>query len=340
MKRIILSMAAFAALGLVSCVKDEQDPNALIPEEKPEAPVTLVINEVDPNNKKLEFYNTGSEEISLKGCYLTKDGADKWEFPDVKVAAKGRVVYTARNESEDVSLGPKFGVSATKGFKIELFDKNDKALDVLDNSKESDKFFEFAEGIDPVQTLGRQSDGAAQWVIFCPGSIGESNDKGTFVINWGEALPEPEGALVINEINGNGGDADKYIELYNGTSEEVSLNGYQLYYGVDITWQGESTHVIPSKGYLVLKGAKKTGDLQKGLSAGKYIVVKLVDAEGKEVDVFQRGDGSGEAVADGEYIDKSYSRVPDGSGEWYYTPAEGTAGASNGNDPAGLEKVQ
>ena len=126
-------MAAIAALAVVSCVKDERDPNALIPEEKPEAPVTLLINELDPNNKKLEFFNNGTEEISLKGCYMIKDGTDRWEFPDVKVAPKGIIVYTAN--STDPNEGPEFGMSPTKGFKMELFDKNDKALDIVDNLK-------------------------------------------------------------------------------------------------------------------------------------------------------------------------------------------------------------
>lgn len=337
MKKIILTLAAIAALGMVSCVKDEQDPNALIPEEKPEAPVTLVINELDPNNKKLEFYNNGSEEINIDGCYLLKDGGDKWVFPNIKIPAKGIVVYTAK--STDPKDGPSFGMSATKGFKIELFDKNDKVLDVIDNSKDSEKFFSFEENVDPVQTLGRKTDGDAQWVIFCPGSIGETNSNGTFVQNWGETPPEPEGKLVINEINGNGADADKYIELFNGTSSEIAVSGYSLTYGGKTTWTGGADQKIASKGYLLLKGTKGSGDLSQGLSAGKYIIVELLNAEGQVIDSFKRGDGSGSSVGADEYTDKSYSRVPNGKGDWYYTSTEGTQGASNGDDASGLEKI-
>ena len=35
MKKIFLALAALAAMTAVSCVKDEQNPNALVPEVKP-----------------------------------------------------------------------------------------------------------------------------------------------------------------------------------------------------------------------------------------------------------------------------------------------------------------
>ncbi|MGM9736530.1 MAG: lamin tail domain-containing protein [Candidatus Cryptobacteroides sp.] len=339
MKRIILSLAAVAAIGLVSCVKDEQDPNALIPEEKPEVPITLVINELDPNNKKLEFYNNGSEEINLNGCYLIKDGTDKWEFPDVKVAANGIVVYTAK--SSDPKDGPSFGMSATKGFKIELFDKNDKALDVLDNSKDSEKFFSFEEGIDPVQTLGRKTDGDAQWVIFCPGSIGEANDKGTFVQNWGEA--PKVGKVVLNELNGN----DKYIELLNIGNADVDLEGWNMYKDGSETpnWTGPKDMKITPGQYLVLQSVdikNPTGDasyvpdytyeFNSGFSSKKGVKIELKNAKGEEVDVFTRGETIGAGISQEKTY--SYSRVPDGTGEFVY--ALPTKGAKNGEKVADI----
>lgn len=331
----MLSMAAVAALCITSCVKDELNPDALIPAEKPEAPVTLVINEVDPNNKKLEFYNDGQEEISLKGCYLLKDGSDRWDFPDVKVAAKGHVVYTAK--SADANDGPSFGMSATKGFKIELFDKNDKSLDVLDNSKDSDKFFTFDEGIDPVQTLGRKTDGDPQWVVFCPGSIGDANDKGTFVRNWGEA-PAVEATVVLNEMCGLGADNEKFIELYNPGSKEVSLAGYTISKDESTCWTGADDAKIPAKGFFAIIGAKgSTPDgFSSGFSAKKSVIVELFDADGKKLDTFQRGEkGTGWGDQSLDEAAGSWSRIPDGTGKFKVTEATpGKANKTEGTEDA------
>lgn len=320
MKKIFFPIAAIAALFMSSCVKDEQNPDALIPEEKPEAPVTLLINELDPNNKKLEFYNNGNEEISLKGCYIIKDESDRWEFPDVKVAPKGIVVYTAK--SADPKDGPSFGMSATKGFKLEMFDKNDKVLDVVDNSKESDKFFAFEEGINPVQTLGRKTDGDAQWVVFCPGSIGESNAKGTVSFNWGEAPAGP--AIVLNELCGNGADAEKFIELYNTTNKEISLKGYKLFKDEAECWAAADDLKIGAKSVYAIVGAKGTtpDGFSSGFSAKKSVIVELYDPEGKVVDKFQRGEkGEGWGSQSLDAIDGSWSRVPDGTGKFLITKA-------------------
>ncbi|MGM9739750.1 MAG: lamin tail domain-containing protein [Candidatus Cryptobacteroides sp.] len=342
MKHIFLPMAAIAALAVVSCVKDERDPNALIPEEKPEAPVTLLINELDPNNKKLEFFNNGTEEISLKGCYMIKDGTDRWEFPDVKVAPKGIIVYTA--SSTDPKEGPEFGMSPTKGFKMELFDKNDKALDIVDNSKDSEKFFEFEKGIDPVQTLGRKTDGDPQWVVFCPGSIGESNAKGTFIHNWGE-VPKV-GKLVLNELNGN----DKYIEFLNIGDADVDLEGWNMYKDESETpnWTGQKGMKVAPGEYYVLQSVdinNPSGDetyvpdftkeFDSGLSAKKGIKIELKNEKGEQVDIFVRGETIGAGLSQEKTL--SYSRVPDGTGEFVY--AEPTRGSKNGEKVSDIPQI-
>lgn len=313
-------------MSLSSCVADRLNPDALIPEPEPEVPVTLLINELDPNNKKLEFYNNGSVEINLKGCYLIKDDTDRWDFPEVKVAAGGLLVYTAK--SADPKDGPSFGMSATKGFKLEIFDKNDKSLDVVDNSKGSEKFFTFDEGIDPVQTLGRKTDGDGQWGIFCPGSIGQPNEKGSFQFNWGEAPAGP--AIVLNELCGNGADSEKFIELYNTTDKELSLKGYKIYKDEAECWKAADDLKIAAKSVYAIVGAKgstPTG-FSSGFSAKKNVIVELYGPEDKVIDKFQRGEkGEGWGNQGLDQIEGSWSRVPDGSGKFLIT--EATVGALN-----------
>lgn len=179
MKKILL-VAALAGFVSVSCVKDEVYSGELPVEEVAQ---TLCINEVCPNQKKIELYNTGKKEINLSGCSMLKDDSDLWELPSVKLAAGAVVVFTAK--SSNPADGPSFGLSATKGFKLELLDKKGSRLDLLDNSKGTDQFFSFDETQDD-QTLGRKTDGDSQWVIFNPGSIGSSNSTGKFSANWGK----------------------------------------------------------------------------------------------------------------------------------------------------------
>lgn len=319
MKKILFTMAALAAAAMVSCVKDEKwEPTG------PEQPATetevktLCINEVSPNTKKLEFFNTGKEEIDLKGCYLVKDGGDRWDFPAVKLGAGKVIVYTAK--STDPKEGPSFGMSATKGFKLELFNSKDAALDVLDNSKGSEKFFEFDES-QADQTLGRKADGDGQWVIFNPGSIGESNSKGTFVQNWGEKVePKPAGPEVVtlNEINGN----DKFIEIFNGSKSDSDISGVKILKdGKDVWTAAENTILKAGEYYLlysedvVVEGGAQAGyDAAKvfnsGLSSKKAVQVTLTKGDGTTIDDFNLAEHP-----TGKAIKGSYGRNKDG--KWY-----------------------
>lgn len=138
--------------------------------------------------------------------------------------------------------------------------------------------------------------------------------------------------LVLNEINGTGADADKYIELYNGGKKEIDLTGVQVTYKGAVTWEGKGQK-IAAGGYFVMQGTKG-GDMSQGLSAAARVRIELLDPSGKVVDFFQRGNADGEK--DTENTDYDYSRVPNGTGAWYYTPAAGTKGADNGKDTTGL----
>ena len=339
MKKIFLTLAAIAAMTAVSCVKDEQNPDALVPEKKPEAPVTLCINELDPNNKKIELYNFGSAEIDLAGCYMTKDGGDKWDLPSIKLAAGAVVVYTAK--SADPKDGPAFGMSATKGFVLELFHKKDETLDKVDNSKGSDKFFTFAEDVDPVETLGRKTDGSSEWVIFKPGTIGAPNSGGTVKHNWGDVPLVAK--VVLNELNGN----DKYIELYNAGNAEASLAGWTIYKdgGDEATWTGAASVKIAAGQYLVLYSEDVVTDhpdvdasmiFASGLSAKKTLKIEIKDAAGASIDVFTRGAEPWNVEKWKSDKEHSYSRVPDGEGPFVF--ALPTEGAKNGDKVKDIEQ--
>lgn len=163
--------------------------------------------------------------------------------------------------------------------------------------------------------------------------------------------------IVLNELSG----ADKYIELYNTTDAEVSLEGvYLVKYdsskegGKSTTWTGKAGMKIAAKGYVVLESSDladeaEGGDpnyayesenhvFKGGLSGKKNVFIELYNAKDEVLSEFKRGDeGAGWNQVSGFNNDKkhSFSRVPDG-GEWAY--ALPTKGAANGAKVADIEQ--
>ena len=163
--------------------------------------------------------------------------------------------------------------------------------------------------------------------------------------------------VVLNELSG----ADKFIELYNTTDKEVSLEGLCLVKydaskdgGKSTTWTGKAGMKIAAKGYVVLESSDladeaEGGDpnyayesadhvFKGGLSGKKNLKIELVDAQENVLDAFARGEeGAGWNQVSGFNNDKkhTFSRVPDGTGEWAY--ADPTKGAANGAKVAEIE---
>ncbi len=151
-------------------------------------------------------------------------------------------------------------------------------------------------------------------------------------------IPDSElkGNLVLNEINGSGADEEKYIELYNNSDKEIDLKGIVIYYNnvssePAITWTG-TNQKIASKSFLLLKGSKGSGDLSTGLSGSQGINVEIRDAMGERVDQFQVPAETGRV--------KSYARIPDGIGGWYYDDPAGTPATTNGTSTTGKAPIE
>ena len=164
--------------------------------------------------------------------------------------------------------------------------------------------------------------------------------------------------VVLNELSG----ADKYIELYNTTDAEVSLEGLCLVKydsskdgGKSTTWTGKAGMKIAAKGYVVLESSDlsdpaEDGDpayayesadhvFKGGLSGKKNVKIELQDGSENVLDTFVRGEeGAGWNQVSGFNNDKkhTFSRVPDGTGAWAY--ADPTKGAANGAKVAEIEQ--
>ena len=165
--------------------------------------------------------------------------------------------------------------------------------------------------------------------------------------------------LVLNELSG----ADKFIELYNTTDKEISLEGcYLVKYdsskegGKSTTWTGKAGMKIAAKGYVVLESSDladeaEGGDpayayesanhvFKGGLSGKKNVFIELYSAAGEKLSEFKRGEeGAGWNQVSGFNNDKkhTFSRVPDGTGEFVY--ADPTKGAANGAKVADIEQT-
>lgn len=163
--------------------------------------------------------------------------------------------------------------------------------------------------------------------------------------------------LVLNELSGK----LKYIELYNTTDNEISLEGvYLVKYdkskegGKSTTWTGAAGMKIAAKGYVVLESSDlsdpaEDGDenyayesanhvFRGGLSGKKNVFIELYSASDEKLSEFKRGDeGAGWNQVEGYNNDKahSFSRVPNGTGVWAW--ADPTKGAANGPKYADLE---
>jgi hypothetical protein len=165
--------------------------------------------------------------------------------------------------------------------------------------------------------------------------------------------------VVLNELSG----ADKFIELYNTTDKEISLEGvYLVKYdsskegGKSTTWTGAKGMTIAAKGYVVLESSDlsdpaEDGDpayvyesanhvFKGGLSGKKNVFIELYNTNDEKLSEFKRGDeGAGWNQVSGFNNDKkhTFSRVPDGTGPWAY--ADPTKGAANGAKVAEIEQT-
>ena len=157
--------------------------------------------------------------------------------------------------------------------------------------------------------------------------------------------------LKINEVSGVGNDADKFYELINLGNTDINLNGCKLYYNANsstggtlptgdgsLTWTGLSTQIAKAGELFSLIGrdnpaGTSPGSFTTGLTAARILIITLKDPNGNVIDQCIRAQDTGDYVI----TDKSFSRIPDGTGVFYFT--EPTPDVSNGTSTEGLIEV-
>ena len=156
--------------------------------------------------------------------------------------------------------------------------------------------------------------------------------------------------LKLNEVSGVGSDCEKFYELMNIGDVPINLDGVKIYYNANgnangvwppngnqgLTWTGNSTQIIQPGELFGLIG-RNGGSCQNpetpnsfttGLTAQRKLIITLEDPDGNLIDQCRRA----EDTNDYEINDKSFSRIPDGTGDFYFT--DPTPNAFNGTNTA------
>ena len=324
----------------------------------------------EDNEKYIELYNLTDAEVSLEGYKIYKDEEYKDEndadaaawvgTADLKIPAKG--VYLILGAKGSTETGFNSGFSSKKSVKMELFDPEGTLIDAFQRGEKGE-----AWGDQSLTNWGgswsRIPDGTGDFKMTETKTAGELNategvdDPDLVKVDISQPAPAPEPepagpAIAFNEFYGAGEDNEKYIELYNLTDAEVSLEGYKIYKDEEYkdendadaaVWVGTADLKIPAKGVYLILGAKGTTEtgFNSGFSSKKSVKMELFDPEGTLIDAFQRGE-KGESWG-GQSLTNwggSWSRIPDGTGDFKMTETmtAGELNATEGVDDPDLKK--
>ena len=298
------------------------------------ATATVVLNEINGNDKYAELYNYGSKDADITGWMLEKDGKTVWTATDASqctIAAGGYLAIDFVSKSTDPKEASS-GISAKKNLKLALQDASGNDVDVFKRGEKGEGWGETTLPENKTNSFSRTPDGTGAWKYAAP-TKGTANGPATGTI---EQYPAANGNVVLNELDGN----SKFIELYNTSTDwPVSLEDVTLYKDDDETeaiWTGAPGYAVAPGGYVLLYSEDVIGShpehdaglvFASGLSPKKTLKIELRDAAGTSLDIFTRGEkGEGWGAKISECTD-SYGRVADGIGAWYLT--QSTPGAAN-----------
>lgn len=303
----------------------------------------IYINEISGNDKWLEIYNSGTNEVDLTGYTIRKIDENSlpadWQIPSgTKIAAKGFLVWSAKS---DGTGNPSWGISAKKDVAFKIFDSQNNEIDYFEVRSNL-----YSDGLS--RTVGRETDGANKLVIFLnEGTKGATNNTGTK-----QAVTENPKKLFVNEMNGNdndyyGVDQHKWLEIYNNENEAIDLTNYSIRKidenGSVSNWFIPSGRTIEAKGFIVFEQDSLCTDgstFTWGISAKKDVTFKIFDNNGTELDSFEVQGDDGDPLnsqGSGQTVGRQYDGFPT---LVVFNHSTSTKGTSNGKAPSNaLENV-
>ncbi|MDR2585478.1 MAG: lamin tail domain-containing protein [Prevotellaceae bacterium] len=201
------------------------------------------------------------------------------------------------------------------------------------------------EGNNYTAIITKQANGAVvEWIVLATNDKAKTaSESGT--LKW-EMLTADYTKIRFNEVSGVGDDADKFYELINTGTADISLAGCQIFYNANganggalptgdgnLTWTGSESQVIGAGKLFCLVGRNTTGSFTTGLTAARILIITLKDPVGNVIDQCIRAEDTGKYA----FTDKSFSRIPDGTGPFYFTTP--SPDVMNGSDATGLVLV-
>ena len=316
----------------------------------------LKLNEVSgvgsDDDKFYEMINTGSETINLEGCkiYYNANGSNGGTLPE----GKGNLTWTG-SADQSIAPGQLFGLigrnkpgSFTTGLtagRILIITFEDPDGNMIDQCirAEDTGIYDFGD-----KSFSRIPDGTGPFYFTTPSpnASNGASTEGLVLVPVTQSPPADYTKLKLNEVSGVGSDDEKFYELINIGTADINLAGCQLFYNANgsnggtvpsgdgnLTWTGGDTQVIEAGKLFSLIGRNKPGSFTTGLTAGRILIITLKDPDGNVIDQCIRAQDTG----DYDFGDKSFSRIPDGTGPFYFTTP--TPDVLNGSATDGLVLV-
>ncbi len=262
----------------------------------------------------IEFFNSGSDAISLAGFALSDDPAvpQRWVFPEISIAPQSYLlVWASGKDRRAGELHANFGLSQT-GESLAIYDTSGVVLDAVTFGSQQNDI-----------SMARVSTSAAFQFTTTP-TPGATN-----VVTEPENLP-PQ--IVINEfmasngatIDDEDGESSDWLELFNAGTDTVQLAGLALTDDKNEPglWPLPDLALEPESYLLIWASGKnrRAAELHTNFRlAGGGEFVGLYTADGWLVDGKDFGAQS---------RDIALARIPDGAGAFERT-ADPTPGATN-----------
>lgn len=263
----------------------------------------------------VEFYNDSEEPFSLAQLYFSDDITDlrKWAFPNIVIEPKSYLVIFASGKdrvSENVHTN----------FRLSQYET------LVISTPYSEILVELS--IDPLNGDVSRGIKGDEWVYFSEPTPGLENNKNSSTTMDITVERSPGSGIVINEFMPNNrygildayGKSSDWIEIYNPTDSDVSLNGFALTddAAVPLKWLFPADAVLPAGEYLVVFASGKDevikGEYHTNFSLSPNEIVLLTEPSG--------------AVADSLVVEQlpgnaSKGRTPDGEIAYFSVPTPG-----------------
>ena len=243
-----------------------------------------IMDEDGDRSDWVELYNFSSGDISLKSYCLSDNSADlfKWSFPDVTIkAGEYKVIFLSGKDRHGEQLHTSFKLSSSDTHLI-LTDVSTFKTQTIEMPKTSEKNVSY----------GLATDG--QFKFFPQPTPGAANTTKGFAELASVEYIDSAG-IWINEVSGVGAKGSRdWIEIANGSSGTVSLNGYYLSDDIDepTKWQMQNVSVSGG-GYSVLYASDKP--TEQGADVAPFSIsasgetIMLSSPDGNVIDVFETG---------------------------------------------------